>query len=340
VARNEQLIRQHKILHLLEQSRYGRTLAELRGELVESLGLSRLSERTVRRDLEALQAAGFDVDAEESPRGSVWRLGKTLRDPARISASVTELLALSMGRNLLVPLRGTAYWHGIESLWHKMKESLPEAVWKHFDRRRQALLVRGTPAKSYARQEGMLDTLNRSILQHRVVQIEYQKPGQAESERREIEPYALVLHQGSLYVVAAACDAPSEAAIRHFKLDRFQKAVPLDRRFRPRRDFDPQQHFADSLGVFKARRPQSFRIRLSARAAAWVIEDPWHPQQQVESGAAGEVIVTIPSAHELEVIPRVLSLGPDAELLSPASCRRTLTEIAAQLAAIYGSSAT
>ena len=60
MARNEQLIRQHKLLQLLELSRFGRTLEELRGDLVADLGLTKLHERTVRRDLEALQAAGFD----------------------------------------------------------------------------------------------------------------------------------------------------------------------------------------------------------------------------------------------------------------------------------------
>ena len=39
MARNEQLIRQHKLLQILERYRYGRTLKELRDELVDELGL-------------------------------------------------------------------------------------------------------------------------------------------------------------------------------------------------------------------------------------------------------------------------------------------------------------
>ena len=338
MARNEQLIRQHKLLHLLEESRYGRTLTELRDELVEALGLSNLSDRTVRRDLEALQAAGFDVDMHESKvagRGSVWKLGPSLRGPNKISASATELLALSMGRNLLLPLKGTPFWQGIESLWHKMKDSLPEAVWKHFDRRRQSVLVRGTPAKSYDRQQGVLATLNRAIQQHRVVRIEYQTLTQNEPAPRDIEPYALVLHQGSLYVVAAACDAPAESAIRHWKLDRFHKATPLDRRFRPPADFDAERHFADSLGMFKAGQPQEFRIRFTPRAATWIVEDPWHAQQAIALQADGSVIATIPGAYESEIITRVLALGMEAELLSPESSRRTLAETLRTMAERY-----
>ena len=53
MARNEQLIRQHKLLQLLEYSRFGRTLSELRSDLVADLGLTTLHERTVRRDVES-----------------------------------------------------------------------------------------------------------------------------------------------------------------------------------------------------------------------------------------------------------------------------------------------
>ena len=38
MARNEQLIRQHKILQVLERRRYGATLEEIRGAVVEELG--------------------------------------------------------------------------------------------------------------------------------------------------------------------------------------------------------------------------------------------------------------------------------------------------------------
>ena len=41
MARNEQLIRQHKLLQILERYRFGRTLKELRDELVDELGLAR-----------------------------------------------------------------------------------------------------------------------------------------------------------------------------------------------------------------------------------------------------------------------------------------------------------
>ncbi|MEM9587913.1 MAG: WYL domain-containing protein, partial [Planctomycetota bacterium] len=90
MARNEQLIRQHKLLQLLEISRFGRTLEELRDELVADLGLSTLHTRTVRRDLEALQSAGFDIQTESLDRGKVYKLGRNSTGVHEIGISATE----------------------------------------------------------------------------------------------------------------------------------------------------------------------------------------------------------------------------------------------------------
>lgn len=335
MARNEQLIRQHKILQILERVRFGKTLAEIRDDLVDELGLTSLHPRSVRRDLEALQAAGIDVGVHESPRGRVWKLGPRAKESHKITASATELMALSLSRDLLFPLVGTPFWQGIESFWTKIKEELPAAVWEHYEKYRRILYVLGTPAKSYAQQHGILDTINRAILQHRVVEIEYQPIGKPPGMRR-IEPYAIVFYQSSLYIIAAACEVPpGEQRVRHWKLDRFRKATALDEWFEIPADFSLERHLGTSLGIFSSGQAKDFKIRISAFAAPWVIEDPWHAEQQVEPRDDGGILLTVRAAHEMEIIPRVLALGGEAELISPASCRRSLAKIARQLVSQY-----
>ena len=49
----------------------------------------------------------------------------------------------------------------------------------------------------------------------------------------------------------------------------------------------------------------------------------------------GDVVLTVRAAHELEIIPRVLALGGEAEVLSPASCRRSIAKMIRQMAAAY-----
>lgn len=336
MARNEQLIRQHKILQILERNRFGRTLKELRDDLVSELGLTSLHERSVRRDIEALQAAGIDLAEEDTPRGKVHKVGPRFRGTHRITASATELMSLSIARDLLTPLAGTPFWIGIESFWSKIRESLTEGVWDHYQKYRKVLHVMGMPAKNYDKQQGFLKTINRSILEHRVVEISYQPPGQDSATTRKIEPYGVAFYQGSLYVVADACEVPADRdPVRHLKLDRFCKATALDEWFRPRKDFDVQRHLQESIGIFGGPKAQNFRIRLSPIAARWIEEDPWHPDQEVQKQKDGSVILTVKAAHDLEIIPRVLALGAEAEVLSPASCRRAVAETVKRLAKCY-----
>lgn len=336
MARGEQLIRQHRILQILEGSRFGLTLREIRDELVENLGLANLSQRTVRRDIEALQAAGMDIDTHQIQRGTVWKLGPGMRKVPEISLSVSELLALSLARDMLTPLTGTLYWQGIETLWNKVSDALPEPARKHFDRARKHLVVRGSLVKSYANKKGLLDTLNRAILQHRVVGIEYRSSGQKTPICREIEPHAVAVYRGSLYVVAAACEAAPDAPLRHFKLDRIGKATALDRRFTPRGDFDADEHFAHSLGVYRRGEPAAVEVRLSGKVAAWVEEQPWHPDQKVLHRNDGQIVLHIPSVYANEIVPRVLALGPEAEIVSPDGCRNRVIDLLNQAAARYG----
>lgn len=336
MARNEQLIRQHKLLQILERYRFGRTLPELRDDLVEELGLTSLHTRSVRRDLEALQAAGLDVGVHDSQRGRVWKLGPRFHGSHKITASATELIALSLARDLLTPLAGTPFWIGIESFWSKVRESLPSSVWNHYERFRQILHVLGLPAKSYAKHQGILKTINRSILEHRVVEIEYQPLGQNSPTTRQIEPYGIVLYQGSLYVIADACEVEdSDDRTRHLKLDRFKKAKALDQWFKPRATFHLEKHLRESIGIFSGSKARNFRVKISEFAARWVEEDPWHPEQQVKRQKDGSVVLTVKAAHDMEIIPRVLAFGAEAELLSPASSRRMIAETIGKLADKY-----
>jgi predicted DNA-binding transcriptional regulator YafY len=336
MARNAQLIRQHKLLQVLERTRLGFTLEELRDPVAKELGLKSLHLKTIKRDVEALQAAGFDIERQRLARGIVFRLGPKSRSAYHIQASASELIALSLGRDLLYPLAGTPFWLGIESFWNKLRDELPPAVWKHYEAYRQVLFVRGMPAKSYERQHGILNTIHRAILERRVVLAEYQPPGR-EPQQRRIEPYAVVFYQSSLYIVAAAHElAAGDERLRHLKLDRFLRATALDSFFQRPDDFDLEQHLGQGVGIFSGGKVRDFRIKISERGARWVVEDPWHAEQRVEPLADGDIVLTVPAHHDLEIIPRVLALGGEAEILSPVSCRRAIGFLIRQMAERYG----
>ena len=139
----------------------------------------------------------------EQDRGRAWKLGAGFRGTHKITASASELIALSLGRDLMLPLVGTPFWHGIETFWNKVREELPTSVWEHYEKYRRFLAVLGLPTKSYEEHQGVLKTINRAILEHRVVEIEYQSIGKPVAQRR-IEPLGVIYFQSSLYMLAVA----------------------------------------------------------------------------------------------------------------------------------------
>ena len=66
-----------------------------------------------------------------------------------------------------------------------------------------------------------------------------------------------------------------------------------------------------------------------------ILEDPWQADQHVRPKKDGSIVLTVKATHELEVIPRVLALGTEAELLSPDSARKTLHRILTDRARCY-----
>ena len=339
MARNEQLIRQHKILQILERVRYGRSLQEIQEDLVEELGLSSLHQRTVRRDLEALQAAGIDIDVHDEQRGKVWKLGPRAKQATRVTCSATELIALSLGRQLMNPLEGTPFWMGIETFWNKIQEELPKPVLEHYEKYRKILRVQGLKTKNYENKLGIIKTINRSILEHRTLEIVYQSMGK-EAKTRCIEPYEMCLHQSSLYVIGAASEVEDpETRVRVWKLDRFEKAKLLEVWFKEPEDLDLENFFGNELTIFRgAGETRDFVIKVASKYASTLSEDPWHPDQIVERIDDDYVRLTVPDiTHDMEIMPRVMALGHEAEVIEPAEVRKSMANVASEMMKLYQS---
>ncbi|MCG8650734.1 MAG: WYL domain-containing protein, partial [Pirellulales bacterium] len=139
-----------------------------------------------------------------------------------------------------------------------------------------------------------------------------------------------------IYVVAAAAEVEDPAErLRNWKLDRFRHATALDEYFKPNPNIDVSDHLGKSIGIFSGESATAVKIRLGQRAAAWVGEDPWHPEQQLEVQQDGSAILTVPASHPREMLPKVLSLGADAEVLAPENFRQAVAEAVQEMADHY-----
>ena len=115
--RNAEVIRQWKILKTIEVGRF--TSA---GKLAAAYGVT---ERTIRRDIEALQEAGFPLYDARAGGKKVWRLVEGYRQKLAQGFTLSELAALYFSRNMLSFLGGAPFGRDLESAFAKIREALP-----------------------------------------------------------------------------------------------------------------------------------------------------------------------------------------------------------------------
>ena len=96
------------------------------------------------------------------------------------------------------------------------------------------------------------------------------------------------------------------------------------------------------MGIFSGDSATEVELLLGDRAAGWVREDPWHPDQTLQPvGGSSEdkqdqrYRLTVPASHPRELLPKVLSLGGDAEVVRPAEFRKAVADSVARMAAAY-----
>ena len=124
MPRNDQVTRQWHLLRLLESS-HGVTMQEMVDRLPADYPRHH---RTVRRDLEALEAAGFPIINERTDGHVRWRLMDGFRHAAALLFSPTELMALVISRSLLQPLAGTHIQTALDSAMAKASRLLMQKL--------------------------------------------------------------------------------------------------------------------------------------------------------------------------------------------------------------------
>lgn len=324
MARGDQLGRQWKIIQHLMTARHGKTVAEI-AEAVDS------HPRSVYRDLEALETAGFPLYTEREGNRNRWCLLEEARRPVPIPLDLTELMALSLSRNLLGALEGTVFATAMASLADKIRSVLTPAWRGYLDRLGATLTAAPAPHKDYGAHAAVLDRVNQALMERRWLDITYFTMHRLAETRREIAPYRLRYADGALYLVAFC---RLRQGVRIFAVDRIREARVLDEPVSPPDDFDADRFLASSFGVFQGPVTR-VRIRFSKRVAGYIAERIWHRSQRLEETGDGGLIFEAEVAGLAEIQAWVLRWGAEARVLAPERLVAAVGEEAEAMARAY-----
>lgn len=240
-SRHEQFLRIFALLEILSTTRHPLDDQSLINAIKERLGLSRLSVRTLHRDCAFLISCGYPVDHAPLPgdRKYGWQLSKLAssdRQKPAETLTMLELVAFSVGRDLLRVLEGTVLWTGIESLRYKLERNLPTTMLAELAKARQVFRVEtGDPAR-YANRPRLISLLCNAISECREIDVEERGGPDGRAVRHRLQPQRLVIRPPVVRLLGFHAGTTNDAppTLLDLDIERIEKVTLLDSTYVPR----------------------------------------------------------------------------------------------------------
>lgn len=310
---------------LMFLQRRGRvTAAEVAAEL-------EVSERTARRDLEALAMSGVPVYSQHG-RGGGWQLiGGATTNLSGLSADEARALFLAVGPTVNSPELSAALG--------KLGAAIPETFRADAEAASSAIKIdhMGWSSIGAAPSPPHLDPLTSAVVERRQVELTYRSP-RSGSSKRVVHPLGLVTKRNIWYLVADSDPPGQPDGRRTFRLDRVLEAKVLDRSVVRPEDFDLDDAWASIVtDVDGLRRGTQLRVRVAAemlRPLAWVYSGRHVVDQVLDDG---RVELTLTGTSDAAFAGQLAGFGAAVEVIDPSpALLAEFTRIAGELSDRYG----
>jgi len=302
MSRGNQITRQWRLLRLIEGRKQGLRATELHEQLD-----CQVSERTIFRDLQHLQDAGFPLYEE----GGRWRALAADEGGYAVPVHSSELLALLLSEELLAPMRSTEVVGALAALREKVAAMLHPAGRSYAEELKNHLIATLLGPGDYGESDAVR-VVEEAIHQQHRVHVSYWTPDGSTTER-DVDPYMLWYADGRLYLVGW-CHL--RGGVRTFLIDRLRRVEILDIPFDADPGFDPHAFTGSGLGAWTGERTR-VELELSPLVAHLASERRFHPSQQVTTHDNGSAILTMYIAGLPHVAAWVASFGGRIIVRSP-----------------------
>lgn len=323
--RNAEVIRQWQILKEIEASRTGVTIHELAGQVG-------VTTRTIRRDLQALQEAGFALFDEGGEHDTKrWKLDAQPFRTVQAGLAIQDVAALYLSRSIVEALSAWPLAGELRTALAKIEGALNPRMREFLSALPQVISTKAAPKAGGATRD-LVDVTRRlfdAVRERRVCDMRYFSAASRKAKTYEMHPYRITLAQGGVYLIAWVTQYDE---FRTFAVERIERLSVQETTFRRTREL-PADVFESSLGVFSAE-PERIDIEFAARVAPYVRGRIWHESQRIEELPDGRLRMTLHVSHDWALRSWLLGFGADARALGPQSLvdalRTELTRAAAQ----------
>ncbi|WP_428265540.1 helix-turn-helix transcriptional regulator [Haliangium sp.] len=302
MPRGNQIARQWRILRMLEASKTGLRAREIHARLG-----GEISERTVFRDLEHLQDAGFPVYDDDG----VWQVLTGGEGGYTVPVDTSELLALLLSEELLAPMRSAEVVGALASLREKVAAMLSDVGRAYAEEIKDHMVATFVGPGDYA--DGtVVRAVEDAISRSQQVAISYWSP-RGQLTERTVDPYLLWYADARLYLVG---HCHLRGAVRTFLVDRIRHIEMLDQDFDVAADFDARAFTGSGLGAWSGE-CRRVELEFTPPVAHLAGERRFHPSQTVTTLADGGARVTMHVAGLPHVAAWVASFGGQVVARAP-----------------------
>jgi predicted DNA-binding transcriptional regulator YafY len=325
--RNAEVIRQWQVLREIEGRRTGVTIHEL-AQLVQ------VSTRTIRRDLQALQEAGFAVyDEGEENETKRWRLDSAPFRSVEEGLTVADVAALYLSRAIVEGLPGWPLASELRRAFAKIEQALNPRTREFLSTLPQVISAKAGPRAS-GRDGGHLVDVTRRLLDaardRRVAEMRYFSVASNRAKSYVVHPYRLALAQGGVYLVAWV---PTYGEFRTFAAERIERLSVGEERFKKTHDLPPDL-FRSSMGVFWGE-PQHVEIAFAPRVAMLVRGRIWHESQALDDLPDGGVKLSLHVSIDSALRSWILGFGSAARVIAPSTLAKDISDESRRAAEQY-----
>jgi predicted DNA-binding transcriptional regulator YafY len=288
-----------------------------------------VSPRSARRYLERFQS-DFELEQVPSPsRASSWRV-KAIERPRKIGLRRAQCYALLATRRLFEPMRGSALFDEIDEAVRDLVTLAnrpgrgPNAGLVDTEVEERFVHLPAEPA-NYAARADDVDVFYHAVADLHPVDCRHHPIG-GDERGLTLHPYAMVLYQDAIYVVAAEPGQTPDDAMA-FPLDELHDAtLRPSERFALPSGFHLRRYYQGRFGLFPSTRKTRIVVDFEPRAAARVRHRQVHPSQRLSNLRSGGLRLTLQVDDVERVAQWVLGFGSGARVIEPDSLRQLVMQ--------------
>ncbi len=307
-----QIVRQLDILFELAARRHGATIREL-ADLYE------VSTRTIQRDLADLsEVDSIIIDEAWQDRKKYFKLKNNLLP---LKFPLDEIIALTFIEGIVSPLEGTPYKEAFQKTLNIIRTALPEKMRAFLEKAGAAYYPHHRGQKEQPSLQ-IFETAYRAIKERKVCNITYRDIKTGQAKTYPITPFRFSYYHNAYYLL---CRNPNYDNLLTLAAERIQDLKITSQTFEPPDDLDIENRLQQAFGITLGD-PIDVKVRFSAWQARYIKQRVWHPSQEIEELANGEIILFFRASGSYEIKSWILSHGADAEVLEPAALREEIME--------------